>query len=1043
MVALFVCVLVTLATLVLGGFAVLDYRAESQERRAHLAGDLAAGADQLATSLALPVWNFDQVQTTRILDHLMDNPATQEVTLQTGASGAEQAIRYRGPDGSVHAGAGPVSPMGSPPPPGTIVAERPIIYSGNVIGGVRLVYTTRFLDAERRELLKHSLESVLALDLFLIAGLTLLLWASVIHPLRQIQHLAGMVGSGAMEDSPAPTGVFFGELAALHASLLQAFGLLKERYSALQLSEERSRVLIESTSDMIWSVDRDFRLLSFNSAIAEHLRRTYGIEPVLGAGPEQGLPPERAVQVLSWYRRALDGGPFLHEHTLADGSILELVFHPIRRGAEVVGVSVFGKDITQRHRAEEELAQHRQLLEERVAARTAEAEAARAAAESANSAKSAFLANMSHEIRTPMNAVIGLTHLALQTDLSDKQRQYLLKANAAAENLLGIINDILDFSKIEAGKLQMDAQAFELEGVFEKITHLPGARTDERRLEILVDIDPDVPNALVGDALRLGQVLTNLYTNAVKFTERGEIVLTAKRVGTLGDKVVLRFSVRDCGIGIAPDQARLLFQPFSQVDPSSTRKFGGTGLGLVISKHLVEMMGGEIWVRTEPGKGSEFFFTATFGLGESQPRPRAAGADAPRLLIVDDSAVARSIIGRMVANLGYEAAAAASGEEALAVLRRAARDRPFDLVLLDWCMPGTDGFEAARRIRQDPELPAPPRIVLMTAYGDEAVLREVEAQGLDGFLAKPVTPSDLLDEIMNAVGGRPHRRLPAAPGKGASAGELELIRGARVLLVEDNDFNQLVATDLLAMIGVEATLARNGQEALEKVSGGRFQAVLMDLQMPVMDGYEATRRLRADPALAGLPILAMTAHAMAQERDRCLALGMNDYLTKPINPDDLAITLARWIRDGGRREAAPAEARAAAAGPRPGISREAGLELFSGHQAVYEKVLGKFLELHAGQGARIREALAGGQLEAAERTAHSMISAAGTIGALDLSAAAKALQDALLAGPPDAVAPALERYETGLATVIGELRDRSGPAQGPPGRIPGTPGARG
>jgi CheY-like chemotaxis protein/two-component sensor histidine kinase len=533
---------------------------------------------------------------------------------------------------------------------------------------------------------------------------------------------------------------------------------------------------------------------------------------------------------------------------------------------------------------------HRHHLEELVALRTAELEAARTAAESANASKSAFLANMSHEIRTPMNAVIGLTHLALQTELTDQQRNYLEKARTASENLLGIINDILDFSKIEAGKLQMGAEAFQLEEVLERTLRLAGARTGERRLETRLELAPEVPTALVGDPLRLGQVLTNLLSNALKFTESGEVVLSVRRLRPLDGRVVLQFSVRDTGIGIAPEQLQRLFLPFSQADGSITRTYGGTGLGLAICRHLVHLMEGEIRVASEPGQGSEFVFTAVFGLG---------------------SAVAA-------------------------------------------------GTQPARRPGPSPE-------------------------------------------------------------------QLRRLQGAQVLLVEDNEFNQLVATDLLGILGVRATLARNGQEALELIRGQRFQAVLMDLQMPVLDGYETTLRIRADPALAGLPIVAMTAHAMVRERERCRALGMDDYLTKPINPELLAGTLARWI--GGDRPGTGAagwtpEPEAPAGEPAPVISWAAGAGNFQGHPALYEKTLLKFLDLQRTRPGHIQALLDQGELESAGREAHSMIAGAGMIGAGRLALSARELQDALGAGPAGRVAPALARYEADLALVLEQLEAR-------------------
>jgi len=691
-----------------------------------------------------------------------------------------------------------------------------------------------------------------------------------------------------------------------------------------------------------------------------------------------------------------------------------------------------------RERALSELTLYKAQLEELVTQRSGELQLANAdlvrakeTAEMANRMKSSFLANMSHEIRTPMNAVTVLTHLALQTDLTEKQRQYLIKTKVAADSLLGIINDILDFSKIEAGKLQMDDKEFFLEEEFEKVTQLVGSKSAEKHLEFLLNIAPDVPPCLAGDPMRLGQVLTNLCSNSIKFTEAGEVVVTVTRIQSGEGRVTLKFSVRDTGIGTAPDPMRLLFQPFSQVDSSSTRKFTGTGLGLAISKHLVGMMGGELWVESELGKGSEFFFTAIFGLGHLMPAPRNTQMEdlsGLRILVVDDSPIARLILHGLATGLGYPTTMVATADEAFAELQRG----PFDLVLLDWHLAHEDGFEAARRIRAGSGARAIPRIIIVTAYGDEEVARRVAEEQLEGSLPKPISPASPSEAITHAFGRK--TSVLKAPARLATAAEdLSRLKGARILLVEDNDFNQQVAMELLALVGMEVTLAVDGRDAIEKAHSDPFDAVLMDLQMPVMDGYESTRLLRDEARFATLPILAMTAPASRPGRGAGPALGRNDSFPKPINPDELFGTLARWIqREGsapGTPPLPPSPPQSAGTGGPPGpegLSREAGLAAFSGNVALYEKMLGRFLELKPEAAQEIRDALAQGDAETASRHAHSMIAVAGTIGATRLSGLSRDLQDAIQDGPPEAVPPLLAMFETALAVVVTELKDHFG-----------------
>jgi|GEM_PF-382570 two-component system sensor histidine kinase/response regulator len=649
---------------------------------------------------------------------------------------------------------------------------------------------------------------------------------------------------------------------------------------------------------------------------------------------------------------------------------------------------------------------------------------ARDQAERATEAKSEFLARMSHEIRTPMNAILGLSHLALKAELSEKLRDYLSKIRDSATILLNIINDVLDFSKIEAGKLVLESVDFDLESVLESVSDVTALAAAEKGIELMLAVPSAVPTNLVGDPGRLGQAILNLVNNAVKFTERGEVVLSVAVVERRDSRIRLSFSVRDTGIGLTREQQARLFQPFTQADGSMTRRFGGTGLGLAITRQFVELMGGTIGVESRPGGGSVFTFTANFEVQDaSLVRPRLERLFGLRVLVVDDNATSREILSEIIGSWSMRVESVESGSAALVALGAAdAAGEPFDLVLMDWQMPGMNGIEATRQIKIDARLARMPIVIMVTAYGREEVAAEADHIGIAAIVKKPVEHSMLFNTITRLFG---YGETASSAGQDAPPAVPEIL-GAHLLLAEDNALNQLVAQEFIALFGATCDTVTDGRQAVAAILADpeAYDGILMDMEMPEMDGLEATRQIRTLVGPERLPIIALTAHASERDRQRCLDAGMNDLVSKPFEPATLGAVLSRWL--DRRERKAPAAGLAGAAEipladpelPPPPTTFGVALKRLGGNVDLLRRVVLQFTFSYADGANEARRLAADRSWTELERFGHSLKSVAAILGDDALSSAAANIEAACRAGRTDGIDALVAAQEALLGPAL-------------------------
>ena len=1024
-----------LGAVLLGAFVnawliIRNAPADTRSRLEHL-------AQVHAEILSEPVWSLNTETIRTSLAALVLDPAVR------GAVVTDQRNREMGRAGIVPEESGRIL---AESPPGMLRAEQPITLHSErlyrVIGQLQVFGQTPRMEDLLIGSLTRDLPRLGGLLLALLAGIILAFRRVIGRPLRRFQAaISDFDRTGHLRPVPWRSSDEIGHLITAYNSMLEQ---VRSHQELLRSEKERAERYLEVAQTIIVSLDPQGRVLRINPPgcrllgwSAEELVGRDWFATVVAASEQR--------EARRMFQGLLEGGtpPVRQDGEVMtrDGAIRTVSWRAVEeRNAEggIGSILISGNDITERRRAEDAL---------RDLAMTYEQERRRA--EDATAAKSTFLANMSHEIRTPMNAIIGMGHLLAETTLSPRQADYLGKIRAAAEGLLNLLNDVLDVSKIEAGKLELEAIPFRLAEILETVASVAGIKAQEKGIEFLLVPEGPLPGMVVGDPTRLAQVLINLASNAAKFTEKGEIILGIRLEAETATHLTLHFRIQDTGIGMSLEQQERLFEAFQQGDSSTTRRFGGTGLGLAISRHLVQQMGGEITVHSEPGAGSLFAFSSVFGRAAEQaplwPTLEALG-EPVRVLIVDDYPTTRSTLTLYLSTLAptgrFMVTVAQTGREAIdAVLSGMRSGHPFAVVLIDWRLPDISGTDVVRILRRESQGRPLPALILMSGHTRDYIRERRDDETVDAYLAKPITPRALFETLAGVLS----KRLVAASPLSRTAPPVPVssLRGRRVLLVEDNPINQQIAREILTHAGVEVLTSSNGLEAVETLQTlePAVDAVLMDVQMPVMDGLEATRRIRQMPALARLPVLAMTAHALLTERQKCLDAGMNDHIAKPFDPAHLLALLESWIYRAGRPQPAaetPAPAPPLPEPPAPAPVASAATPAVpetrvpvalppdrDGKVTDGGMVTGqwrRFLQTYESITARLDVVLGRGDMEEALGLVRLLRVDAHRLGLPGLVEAVRRLERTLLAAELEAVSAAMAGLEAALRTVMPTVR---------------------